>query len=190
MIYVLDLETNGLTLNDIEITQLAYLKIDENFEIVEEFNKYYYVENLKDSANITGLDSRKLAKLSDGEEMTLEEFKAIMEEINHGIIIGQNITYDVLVLDARCLIFGLPIYPKYPLDIINQFSPEDTYMNLKWVVDNFMMPEGRKLIESRFEGEGYHDALYDVYSVYGVIKHNDKFKMRLKNYLKSVPRRE
>lgn len=191
MIYVLDLETNGLTMADIEVTQVAYLKLDEKLNIEKEFNKYYYTNNLKDSAGITGLDHSTLASLSNGERMTAEEFSSIVEEIKHGVIIGQNINYDIMAIDSLCIKYGLPVVAKYPLDIINQFSPEDTLMNLKWITEKNLTESGRNLINDRFKNkEKYHDALYDVYTVYALIKDNEKFLGRLKNYMKYVPRRD
>lgn len=191
MIYILDTETNGLTLYDIEITQLAYLKLDENLEILDEFNKYYYVSNLKDSPDITGLDHATLATLSSGHKLTADEFSDTLEEIKHGVIIGQNINYDIMVLDATSIRYNLPITPKYPLEIINQFSPEDTLMNLKWISEHHMTQEGKDLLKERFkEKETFHNALYDVYTVYALIKFNKEFRARFKNYMKYVPRRD
>lgn len=189
MIYIADLESNGLTMSDMEITQVAYLKLEENLEIVEEFNKYYYSSNLKDSAEITKLDYNVLASLSGGESMNETELSKILNEFRHGVIIGQNITFDIMALDSISIRYGLGITPKYPLDIIHQYSPKGTLMNLDWICNKHMKPEGKALLEERFKNkEGFHNALYDIYSVYALIKFDEAFKKRLDNYLKSLPR--
>ena len=190
MIYILDFETNGLTLGDVEITQASYLRIDENFNITKEYNKYFYTDNLKSSAKITGLTHSKLANLSGGVEFTRKDLLDILEELTHGIIIGQNIDYDIAVLDATCLRHELRVLPKYPLDVSSQYSPEGTYMNLKWIVDHHITDKEREALNARFEGDSlYHNSLYDVYSLYHVIKADPDFKKRLNHYLKTVPRR-
>ena len=192
MIYILDLETNGLVLNDVSVTQVAYLKLDPYLNVEEEYNRYFYTNNLKRSADITGLTPTRLANLSGGQELPPEILSELMKEIEHGIIIGQNIYYDLMVLDALTMRNGMHVIPKYPLDISAQYSPEDSIMNLEWIVNNHMDSEGAKILENRFKGQDsqYHDALYDIYSVYAVIKNDPDFKGRLRNYLKTVPRKE
>lgn len=191
MIFVLDVETNGLSFSDLEITQIAYLKLDKQLNLIGEYNKYFYTENLKDSAEITGLTHRRLASLSEG-PLTVEELTRVSEELHHGVIIGQNVVFDVLCLNALTYKNNLGIYPMYILDIINQFSREGTKMPLEWIINNYITEDGKRLLEERFKGEGvsYHNALYDVYSVYALIKYNQDFHKRFKNFLKTLPMKE
>lgn len=185
---ILDFETNGLTMNDIEITQMAYLRVDEYMNIEEKVNRYYTVDNIKDSDQITGLTKQKLVNLSKGKRFDMKELARVQTELKHEIIIGQNISYDLMVLDAISLRMGSWIIPKYPMDIINLFSPTGTLATLDWIVKNNITGEGMELLEREFAGETYHDAMYDVYSVYAVIRDNKKFKRNLHNYLKTVPK--
>jgi hypothetical protein len=175
-------------MSDIEVSQLAYLKVDENLEIIEEVCEYYYCNDLKDSEEITGLGYSKLASLSEGRRFDKDRLKILLDEIENGVIIGQNINYDIIVLDALSYMGDLRIVPKYPLDIINQFSPKQGYAKLSWICNNLMTEEGKEILRGRFKKEKFHDALYDVYSVYALIKDNEVFRKRLKKYLRTVPR--
>ena len=187
---ILDFETNGLTMHDVEITQMAYLEIDEKFNIKREVNQYFMVNDVKTSDKITGLTRQKLANLSDGKRFEISDLVKLQTDLKHQIIIGQNISYDLMVLDSVSLRHGSQIIPKYPMDIINLFSPSGTLATLDWIIKTHITEKGKELLKDKFKEESYHDALYDVYSVYAVLHDNVDFKRNLQTYLKTVPKIE
>lgn len=188
LIYILDVETNGLTMSDVDITQVAYLKVDKNLNILEEHSKYYYSDNLKDSAKITGLTANKLANLSNGEKFELDQYIELMEEINHGIIIGHNVTFDRMALDSVCYRLGEVFPSLYTLDSMPNVSEGGRYRSLEWAVNNMLDENAIKRLTDRFGEHQFHDALYDVHSLREVLLSDlGLTNKRLNIFMKTVP---
>lgn len=161
---------------------------------VDNFNKYYYSTNLKyeNNPDFNGLTRQQLLKLSDGKRFEKEDLIELMDEIEHGILIGYNVNYERKVIDSLCIRHGLDIRPTYLLDTIAQYSGGGKYKSLEWVINNIMDGETAFELMSEFEekGKSFHDAEFDVEVLYRLIKNDPDFVYRYKNFLKTVPRRE
>lgn len=185
--YILDFETNGLAFHDMEITQASILTVNKSSMTIEgKYNKYFLVNNLKDSAKITGLDEDTLTEKAN-HRFGQDDLKEIANITEHGIIVGQNINFDLMVYDTMCIKFGLPIIPKYPLDIIEQFAVNGIYVSLNYTAKKNLTEEQFKNIDLITGGKDFHDALYDVATVYELIRNNQEFKNRLKCYVHTLP---
>ena len=184
--FILDFETNGLSFHDMEIIQCAILVVNEYMKIEDVFNKYYLAHNLKNSAEITGLTHEFLSKKSN-DYFGKEDLTEIINITEQGVIVGQNINFDLMVYDVMCLKHHIPIVPKYPLDIIEQFAVNGQYVSLEYTAKQNLSQEQFKNIENISGNTGFHDALYDVATVYELIRKNPQFKSRLNNYMYSLP---
>lgn len=186
-IHILDFETNGLTLNDIEIVQCAILSVNpENMRIEREFNKYYKAHNLKGTEEITGITQEFLEENADG-YFDSQDYQEIKDILENEIIVGQNIYYDLSVIDAMAVKLNEPIYAKFPLDIMEQFALNGQYINLKHTVELNLSESERNELDSKFKDLGFHNALYDITAVYMLIRRNLDFRNRLVSYYNHLP---
>lgn len=186
-ILILDFETNGLSFHDLEVTQASILRVNAlNFGIKEVYNKYFKVNNLKGSDKITGITQEFLDANAE-DFFSDKDYNDIRELLSNQIIVGQNVYYDLMVIDLLSIKHKLPIYPKYPLDLTEQFAINGQYVSLEYTTKRLLTEDDFKAIEEKTHGKGFHDALYDVYAVYYLIRNNALFKHRLNNYLNTLP---
>ena len=186
-ILILDFETNGLTFHDLEVTQASILRVNAvNFGIMGVYNKYFKVNNLKDSDKITGI-TKEFLDANAEDFFRDKDYNDIRELLQNQIVVGQNVYYDLMVVDLLSIRHKLPIYSKFPLDLTEQFAVNGQYVSLEYTTKRLLTEEDFKAIEEKTGGKAFHDALYDVYAVYYLIKNNAQFKQRLNNYLNTLP---
>ena len=187
-IAILDFETNGLSFHDIEVTQASILKVNvNNYRITEVYNKYFKANNLKDSAKITGITEEFLNENAE-DYFKVDDYNEISNLLNGAVVVGQNVYYDLMVIDVMSVKNQLPIYPKYPLDLTEQFAINGKYVSLEYTTKRYLSEQDFEDIKEKTGGKEFHDALYDVYAVYYLIKNNQQFKHRLNKYLDTLPR--
>lgn len=190
---IFDLETNGLTLNDVEITQCSVLTVCAwSHEILEAKNKYYKVKNLKDSSKITGITEEFLEQHADG-KFDDNELVKLLDDFEMSILVGYNVYYDIMVLDALSIIRQIPIKLKFPLDLTEQFMKNGFVVPLTYTLEHELDEEDMEEIHSNikkhfgYEGLNSHNAVFDVMAMYQLIKNDETFKGRLKSMIRTLP---
>lgn len=175
----LDTETSGLDCYEDRICQLSYLITDEDLNILEAKNFYFYLSEVDDGASrVHGLTPDILKELSGG-KVFVDFAEEIAEDLKDSMVICHNVDFDLNFLaeefrrigtndklyeDCFCTmhaytnILKLPhpyYYYKFP-----RLDEVVYYLNIS-------SNQIKDVINRSFEkSSGFHDARYDVACTY------------------------
>ncbi len=152
-IIVFDVESTGVDVTEDEIIQIAAIKINNQGEIVDRFEKL--LKNNKpvgDSEYVHGFSDERLAKEGEDKEKVLKEF---LEYSKDSIIVGHNVQYDINILCSELNRAGLG-KPKFKafydtLDIYRRFYPGEK---------NYKLENLSRVYETKHKPS--HDAMDDI----------------------------
>lgn len=164
----IDLETTWLNTQKDEPIQIGILQFDKDFNIINKFKTYIKPQkqekDLKDIVSyVTWLKIQDLQN-APAIDQIIPTIKSFLNE--NTVIVWQNINFDLEILkrfldiEMKTSIDTLPIaktifhyLPSYSLEIINEHMlSKDPNWNWFW------------------EEKNYHDALYDCYVAYKILK--------------------
>lgn len=187
---VLDVETTGLSYYKDDITQMSFIRLDENFKVISYFNRYFYTD--KDIStevyNVTKVNKDMLKDLSKGiklKDYNDDKFKSLIKDIlENDIIVGHHIDFDVVMLISNLKRYcGI----SYNVNKVKSIDTMKRYVNLtklpkKYEAD-FKFPNLAELksyvcnllsmndekFDARFRNMfkttgNFHDSLYDAYT--------------------------
>lgn len=175
----LDTETSGLDPYEDRICQLSYLVTDEDLNILDAKNFYFYVDEVDDGASrVHGLIPNILKELSGGK--VFKDFaNEIQKDLEDSTVVCHNIEFDLNFLEQEFKKIGVEdkIYEdcfctmQAYTNILKLPHPYYHYKYPKLEETIYYLGIERKQIkdvisESFKESQGFHDARYDVACTY------------------------
>ena len=124
-IVVFDVESTGVDVTEDEIVQIAAIKIDNEGEIIEKFERFIRPgKSLGNSSNIHGFTEEFLCK--NGQDK-ISVFNDFLEFTKDALIVGHNVNYDVSILKSELERLNMQV-PRFKgvydtLDIYRRFYP-------------------------------------------------------------------
>lgn len=195
---IFDTETTGLSVEENQIAQLSYVKIDEKYEIEFAKNFYFSVEYMSHGAEeVNGLSKKLLEELSEGkrfEDFADEIYKDFSED---NLLISHNIKFDKEFLIGEFEISNkdisvfkskeyfctmeyytdiLEIHHDYYITKYPRLSEVIRYLNID---KNEILAEVNKAF--KIENTRYHDARFDVIATYLIYKYRNSDFERYNN---------
>jgi DNA helicase-2/ATP-dependent DNA helicase PcrA len=160
---VLDTETSDL---NGDVIQIAYIIVDENYNIIKKFNKY--IKNRipsKETIEIHGITVEKLRTCGEDFNLVFTEFINDLKSIDY--IVGHNVGYDLRVIVNNLRKYDIKIitngYINY--NLFKQFLIKDTYSLTHKSLEKLHFEYFGKPIV------GAHDAINDVLATFECYKY-------------------
>lgn len=167
---ILDFETNTSTVHD--VVEVAALKVDENFKIVDIFHRYYkseFSEN-KAATSIHKLTPKALKKLRKKEHPKYfrkdKEFRKFCK--GEETLVAHNVSFELRHLGS----FSEKICTMKENKVIVEA------LNKNGFIKNPKLKEVCEFYKIKFDDESYHSAIYDVKQTLKILK-----KMKKKGIL-------
>ena len=179
----LDTETSGLDPYEDRICQLSYLVTDEDLNILDAKNFYFYLEHVDDGASrIHGLTPDVLKELSGGK--VFRDFaKEIAEDLKDSMVICHNTDFDLnflaeefrrikvkdeLYKDCFCTMHAYTNILKLPHPYYHYKFPKLEEVVYYLGIERKQIKD---VINRSFEkSSGFHDARFDVACTYLIYK--------------------
>ena len=179
---IFDVETNGLS-STVSVLSFSALVVDKNNKVVQEFDRYYYmqedehVDNI--AININGLTEETIKAKRKGVTypMYFKDDKEIFELFakDYELYIAHNISFDKLFIEYNHDYyieeekeFCTMLTTQYVYDAPFMRNGEPKYPKLSEAVAHYNI-DTKKLIAKG----GYHDSLFDCYCCLEVFKRLD-----------------
>lgn len=151
-VVVFDTETTGLNIDTDEIIQIACRKIDR---YGNELNRYTTLVK----ANRSVGDSEKVHHISDKDlkEKGMDKIEALQKFLDFtrgAVVVGQNVTFDIAIMNSELERAGLPIMDNIFYDtlvIARRYISGVKNYKLETLTNHLHLPT-----------VGYHDAMEDV----------------------------
>lgn len=162
-VVVFDVESTGTDTTTDEIIQIAAIKIDDHFEVIDRFNRLIRPsKSVGESAAVHGMTDEFLAVHGDDARTVLTAF---LDFAANSLIVGHNVTYDLAITSSNLQRLGLMALQDVPyydtLGMYRRFYPDLENHRLENLSKRFNPDDERSS----------HDAFDDVVATKGILRH-------------------
>ena len=151
-VVVFDTETTGLNVDSDEVIQLACRKIDRYGNEIAKFVTLIKTnKSVGDSEKVHHISDKRIADEGIGKKEALEKF---IEFTKDSVLVGQNVTFDIAIMNSELERAGLPIIKNVFYDTL--------VISRRFIkgVKNYKLETLTKFLN--LPSVGYHDAIEDV----------------------------
>ena len=151
-VVVFDTETTGLNIDSDEVIQIACRKIDRSGKELDRFVTLVKTEKgVGDSEKVHHISDERIAREGVNKTEALNQFCDFIKE---SVLVGQNVTFDISIINSELERAGMPIVKNVFYDTLvmsHRFIEGVKNYKLETLTKHLNLP-----------AVGYHDAMEDV----------------------------